>query len=262
MMQRRPTSEPHAPLLYGDYLLEQLLGSGGMGKVFRARERATGRAVAVKALHKARQHDPRAVDLFVQESQILARLDHPAIVRVHGLGRFPGGGYFLAMDFVEGTDLQTRLESGALAPGEAIRIAIVIGEAVGHAHERGVVHCDLKPANVLVDRAGGVFVSDFGFAHLTAQAATVKRLLGGTPGYIAPELLRGEAPTPAADVYSLGALLAALPGIPCPGEPPSLAELPDAVAAICRRCLANDPRERYASMGALVDELRQRLPSR
>ncbi len=258
--QPMPPAEPHAPLRYGDYLLEQLLGSGGMGKVFRARERDTGRAVAIKALHKVRQHDPRAVDLFVQESQILARLDHPAIVRVHGLGRFPGGGHFLAMDLVDGTDLQVRVGRGVLPPGEAIRIAIAIGEAVEHAHARGVVHCDLKPANVLLDRAGGVFVSDFGFAHLTAQAATARLLLGGTPGYVAPELLTCASPTPAADVYSLGVLLAALFGGLGAGEPAPLGDLPVAVATICRRCLANNPRERYASMDALVADLR-RLPN-
>ncbi len=251
-----PQPEPFAPLLYGDYLLEQLLGSGGMGKVFRARERVSGRAVAVKALHKARQNDPRAVALFAQESQILARLDHPAIVRVHGLGRFPSGGYFLAMDLVEGADLQGWLQQGLPYP-KALRIAISIADALQHAHDRGVVHCDLKPANILLDRAGRAFVSDFGFAHLVAQVETTRLLLGGTPGYVAPELLRGELPTPAADIYSFGVLLAAILGVQAekPAQLPNT--LPAAIAELCQRCLLADPRKRFRSMQSLSDELRQ-----
>jgi len=260
--QRSELADIHAPLRYEDYLLEQLLGAGGMGKVFRARERATGRAVAVKALHKARQRDARAVALFAQEAQILARLDHPAIVRVHGLGRFPSGGYFLAMDLVEGIDLQSQLGRG-LAPQEALRIAIEIGEAVRHAHERGVIHCDLKPANVLLARTGRVFVSDFGFAHLVAQASTTRLLLGGTLGYVAPELLRGEKPTPAADIYSFGVLLAAMlvARAEAPGSSPPAGESPAEVAMLGKRCSAHAAEQRPASMNAIVAELR-RLPLR
>src|SRR5690606_14088832 len=107
-------------LRYSDYVLQQMLGSGGMGKVFRALEKTTGRTVAIKALHKARQSDPRAVSRFVHEAHILATLRHPNIVGVQGIGQFPSGGYILALDYVDGTDLQHRVNRGPLPYAEAV----------------------------------------------------------------------------------------------------------------------------------------------
>ncbi len=121
-----------------------------MARNYRATAKRTGKTVAVKALHKARQHDDRAVARFVQEAQILSTLRHSRIVGVEGLGQFAGGGYFLVMDFVDGTDLQARLPSGRLPVMKAVSILRDVASAVQHAHDHGGIHCDLKPANVLI----------------------------------------------------------------------------------------------------------------
>ncbi len=268
----RPMVETEAPLRYADYVLEQLIGAGGMGKVFRARDKRAGGQVAIKTLHRSRQSDERAVARFVQESQILAGLRHPNIVAVHGLGQFPGGGYFLAMDFIDGLDLHSRLlprplgegrgegfQQGPLPLDEIIAIAKQIATAMQYAHDRGIVHCDLKPANVILDKDGRAIVTDFGFATLIAASSPATATsIGGTAGYIAPEILGGRtAPTPAADIFALGQLVIAL----ATGDPPpatSANPLPAALgplAPICRRCLAPNPLDRYNSMNELIRDL-------
>ena len=138
---------------------------------------------------------------------MVARLNHPGVIRVHGLGRFPSGGYFLVMDWIDGVDLQTRIDQRQLVATEAMRIVMAVAEAITHSHQAGVVHCDLKPANVLLGREGEVIVTDFGFAQIITgkHKATA---IGGTAGYVAPELLKaGTTPAPAADIFSLGKLL-------------------------------------------------------
>jgi eukaryotic-like serine/threonine-protein kinase len=257
---QRSVAEPHAPLRYSNYVLEQMLGSGGMGKVFRASEKCTGKKVAIKALHKSRQSDERAVAQFVQEAQILAKLRHPNVVGVQGLGRFPSGGYFLVMDFVDGVDLQSRLRQGPLQLSEATRIVKDVATAIQYAHDQGVVHCDLKPGNVLLDKNDHVFVTDFGFAFLVAgSSGTTKNSIGGTAGYIAPEiLLRQSQPTPAADVYALGMLMWTLTTGKSPNDLNFQHAVNDPLATaylICRRCLANDPNERYGSPRELAQDL-------
>jgi len=253
-------AEPHATLRFSDFVLEKLLGSGGMGKVYRASHKRTGKTVAVKALHKSRQFDKRAVAQFVQEAQILAQLRHPHIVGVQGLGRFPAGGYFIVMDFVDGTDLQTHLDKGPLPPGDVVSIVTQVASAVQHAHDHGVVHCDLKPGNVLLDGKKQVFVTDFGFAFMIASASQTRAGgIGGTEGYIAPEVLHFQnQPTPAADIYALGVLLWAL----STGKLPSDSDLLQAedsaltqLQLICRQCLAEDPSQRYQNVNSLISAL-------
>ena len=260
--RRRYATEPHAPLRYSDYLLEQMLASGGMGKVFRAREKCTGQQVAIKALHKSRQCDDRAVGQFVQEAQILARLRHPNIVGVQGLGRFPGGGYFIVMDFVDGVDLQSRLQQGPLPLSEVIRVMKEVATAVQYAHDQGVVHCDLKPGNVLLDKNEHVFVTDFGFAFLVGSPSeATENSIGGTVGYIAPEILRRQSrPTPAADVYALGMLMWTLATGKSPHEINYQHAVGDPLVGtylICRRCLATEPNERYRSPKELIQDLEE-----
>jgi len=254
------TVEPLAPLRFTDYVLEKLLGSGGMGKVYRATDKRSGKTVAVKSLHKSRQHDDRAVAQFVQESQILAKLRHPNIVGVEGLGRFPAGGYFIVMDFVAGSDLQTRLNSGPLPVTEAVSIFKDVASAVQHAHDQGIVHCDLKPANVLVGSRDHVFVTDFGFAQILADVSSARtQAIGGTAGYIPPEVLSLESsPTRAADIFALGALLWTL----VTGHVPSSlddvqAENPATkpIESICRRCLAEQPTDRFPAISDVIDAL-------
>lgn len=256
----RAVAKTEAPLLYTNYVLEQLTGSGGMGKVFRAREKSTGKKVAIKALHKARQSDLGAVSQFVQEAQILSNLSHPNIVGVQGLGRFPGGGYFLVMDFVDGIDLQSRLTKGPLPIEEALPIVRKIAEAVGYAHAHGIVHCDLKPANVLLDKQGRVFVTDFGFAFLATSEGSDTRI-GGTVGFIPPEILCFQnQPTPTADIFSLGALLWTLTTGEIPSDNSDLNSEPRppfAILPFCLKCLSGNPEDRYRSMDQVLNALTQ-----
>ncbi|WP_197526971.1 protein kinase domain-containing protein [Pirellulimonas nuda] len=234
-----------APLPYSDFRLERLVGAGGMGKVYRATRLSSGATVAVKALRKDRQREPRAVRQFLNEAAVVQRMSHPGVIRVRGLGRFPSGGYFIVMDYVEGSDLQARIDRERLAPDEALRVVERVAEAVAHAHQAGVVHCDLKPANILLGNHGEVIVTDFGFAQIIADKRPAAAL-GGTLGYLAPEVLSQAAtPTPAADVYSLGALLRRVSDRPGP-----------AAERLCERCLAADPKQRPASVEAFLTILR------
>ncbi len=221
------------PLPYSDFRLERLVGAGGMGKVYRATQLSTGQTVAVKALRKDRQQERRSVRQFLHEAAVVQRMNHPGVIRVRGLGRFPSGGYFIVMDFVEGIDLQARIDRGKLALDEALRIVEQVTQAVGHAHSAGVVHCDLKPANILLGNDGEVIVTDFGFAQIIADRHAASSV-GGTLGYLAPEVFNHSAKvTPAADVYSLGVLLRRLCG-----------DTDEALQQLWMRCLEIEPTRR------------------
>lgn len=250
---RRPCDAvPQATLLYADYRLEAMLAAGGMGKVYRATETTTGKSVAIKTLHKSHLADARAVQRFVQESQILARLTHPHIVRTHGLGRYPGGGYFLVMELIKGVDLESERRRRNFSSEEIARIAGQVTNALAYAHEHGIVHCDVKPANILLTSKGHAFVTDFGFAHLTAPAHGT-HAIGGTPGYVAPEVLRGEEPTPTADIYAIGMLLRVLVTGSSAGQLSADAdEASQMLMRIWQRCLDPDPAERYATARELL----------
>ncbi|MDF1743560.1 MAG: sigma-70 family RNA polymerase sigma factor [Gimesia sp.] len=259
-VSRTSVVEHDAPLLYSDYVLEQLLGSGGMGKVFRARVKDTQKKVAIKALHKVRQSDARAVSQFAKEAQVLTRLRHANIVRVEGLGRFPGGGYFMVMDYVDGVDLQSRLEVRPFPIQDALGVIKNVASAIGHAHDNGIIHCDLKPGNVLQNKNGNVLVTDFGFAFLIAGGATtLGNSIGGTAGYIAPEIISCRSlPTPATDIYSLGVLLWTLVTGTLPEKPFTLFSVEDDLAPISRivrRCLSDDPNKRYQTTTELQKEI-------
>lgn len=257
---RTSVVEYDAPLLYSDYVLEQLLGSGGMGKVFRARVKDTQKKVAVKALHKKRQSDVRAVSQFVQEAQVLTKLSHKNLVRVQGLGRFPSGGYFMVMDYVEGVDLQSQLSIHPFPVKEALGIVNIVAGAIGHAHHNGIIHCDLKPGNILQNKEGNILVTDFGFAFLlTSDAASMGKSLGGTEGYIAPEIMNCRSlPTPTTDIYSLGVLLWTLVTGALPEKPFNLSRIKKELAPIAnifKRCLADDPQKRFQTTTELQKEL-------
>ena len=269
-----------AALRYDDYLLQKHLGSGGMGKVYRALHRPTGEEVAAKFLRKSFLSRRDVVERFLAEAQCVARLRHPGIVAVHGMGRTPVGGYFFAMDLVPGGDLARRIESGPVAVGEAIGWVAQAAEALEYAHGQGIVHCDLKPANLLLNDKGRVLVTDFGL-HAAAGSAAFPGL-AGTAGYMAPEQMdpaRGPI-GPWTDVYGLGAVLFALLtgraphtgrtvrdivervlSSPAPPDPRGPADVPEGVAEVCRRSLQSDPSVRPASAGELRRALNRVLES-
>lgn len=263
---------PACEFTFDDFLLQKHLGTGGVGKVYRAWQYSAQRPVAVKTIRKQHRRNPVAVESLVRELNLMRRLAHPAIVRVHGLGAYPGGGYFLVEDYVSGPNLQTILERGPLAIEKALRITLAVSEAVEFAHANGVLHCDLKPANVLQDDSGQTFVADFGFGQwMRSKGDTTTQWLGGTWGYAAPEMMLPELGelSAAGDVFGLGALCYALltgvaprkpldPGetlasmrqalLCLPQRPAALrAEIPVGLEAIVLKCLAIDPRDRYPS---------------
>jgi eukaryotic-like serine/threonine-protein kinase len=196
--------------------LEHQIGSGGMGRVFRARDRATGDAVAVKILAEAHE---RHLARFARESEVLAELTHPGIVRHVAHGTMPSGELFLAMELLDGEDLESRLARAPLTTGESIQLATRAAEALGAAHARGIVHRDLKPSNLFLLGGGvdQVKVLDFGIARREGRTQlTQTGMLIGSPGYIAPEQARCSGAIDArADVFALGCVLfLCLTGVP------------------------------------------------
>jgi len=196
--------------------LEQAIGSGGMGVVFRARDRRSGEVVAVKVL--ADEHGLRT-ERFVREIQLLAELSHPGIVRYISHGVTSAGKLFLVMEWLDGEELQARLLRGPLPVGEAVTLATRVAEALGAAHARGIVHRDLKPSNLFLPggRIDQVKVLDFGIAQREGSTPlTQTGTLIGTPGYAAPEQARmGGRIDARADVFALGCVLfQCLTGVP------------------------------------------------
>ncbi len=266
-----------------DYLLEERLGSGGMASVFRARHVATGAPYALKALAS---DDPELLLRFEREGRALAALGrHPHVVRVHAAARAAGRAY-LVLDLVPGGSLADRLaREGPLPAPEAARLTAQVARAVAHAHAAGILHRDLKPANVLLAGEPGApraLLADFGLAGaLRERSLTRTGDLLGTPGYMAPEQVRGERGVgPATDVYGLGALLYAL----LTGRPPFVAasplqalqliqtsapapvrelrpDVPPALERLCASALEKDPAARPPSAAALADALQAALAS-
>jgi serine/threonine-protein kinase len=272
-------------LIAGRYELEELTGSGGMSRVYVARDRQLGRRVAVKILHERYADDPDYVERFRREARAVARLNHPNIVTVIDRGESDGRQY-IVFEHVEGEDLKELVgRTGPMDVRRAIDMAVQVGRALSFAHANGVVHRDVKPQNVLV-RDGSAKVTDFGIARTddleVASAGTTSGTVLGTGDYISPEQARGERADELSDVYSLGALLFELltGHVPYPADsavaaamrhatdpvPDVLAERPDLpvrLATAVERALAKQASRRFASMDEFVDELiacRNELP--
>jgi eukaryotic-like serine/threonine-protein kinase len=273
-------------LLAGRYELEELSGSGGMSRVYRARDRQLGRLVAIKILHERFADDPEHVERFRREARAVARLTHPNIVTVIDRGEADGSQY-IVFEHVEGEDLKQLVgRTGPLPPRRVLDLGIDIARALAFAHAHGVVHRDVKPQNVLV-RDAVAKVTDFGIARADDAAlgdeSTAAGTVLGTGDYISPEQAGGERATERSDVYSLGALLyELLTGcVPYPADsavaaatrhatdpvPDVLAARPDTpvrLAAAVERAMAKDPADRFASMDAFLAELvacRNELPA-
>jgi hypothetical protein len=267
------------PRLPADYELLGEVGRGGMGVVYRARQRSLDREVAIKVLRPGDLVFGDALRRFRSEAKHLARLRHRHIVSVHDLGENTDGTLWFAMDLIDGTTLADEVGRRRRAtPARAVRILRQIASAIAHAHAHGIVHRDLKPQNVLIDQGGDAFVVDFGLARDAAAAGT-RTLTGellGTPAYMSPEQARGDAarigePT---DVWALGALLYELltGRSPFGGKPlhetiraileddPQLpraldASIPAELEAVCLKALSKRPEDRYATALAFAEDL-------
>jgi eukaryotic-like serine/threonine-protein kinase len=262
-------------VLGGRYRLVELLGQGGMATIYRARDNQLERDVAVKVLRPEYGADPDFIERFRHEAQSAASLNHPGIVAVHDYGTDPAGP-FIVMELVEGEDLATIVRrTGALPPRAAARLVAQAGRAVAAAHDRGFVHRDVKPGNILVTREGRVKVTDFGIARaLSESTLTLPGTTLGSVHYFSPEQARGEMATPASDIYSLGIVLyelltgrrpwtgdtaAAIATARLTGAVPSPSSahggIPPTLESITRRALAPNPDERFASAAEMADAL-------
>ncbi len=274
-------AEPFRMRYFGDYEIIREIARGGMGVVFQARQISLNRVVALKMILAGQLADAKDVRRFQIEAEAAAHLDHPGIVPIYEVGQHAGQHYF-SMGFVEGQSLSQAVAREPLPSRQSAELIARVSDAIGYAHERGVIHRDLKPANILLDRDGNPRVTDFGLAkkvesssELTGAGRTV-----GTPSYMPPEQARGqhELVGPAADVYALGATLYCL----VTGRPPFQAATPvqtlyqvtvaEPVAprqlnpavdrdleTICLKCLEKDRARRYASAAALGADLRRYL---
>ena len=188
----------------------ELLGQGGMGAVYKARQKQLDRLVALKILSPQFVQDAAFAERFVREARSLARLNHPRIISVYDFGKTEAGLFYFIMEFIDGTDLRRVIQAGQLSPAEALAIVPQICEALQYAHDEGIVHRDIKPENILLDKKGRVKIADFGLAKLLGRPASVYTLTRagqrmGTPHYMAPEQI--EHPHQVdhrADIYSLG----------------------------------------------------------
>jgi serine/threonine-protein kinase len=269
----------------GRYIVEALIGEGGMGLVYRCRHRALGKLVAVKVLHRELAHDRDLTDRFVLEAKAASAVGSAHIADTLDFGELRDGSTYLAMEYLEGHTLSEVLEAeGHLLPPRAAHIGRQIAKGLGAAHIRGIIHRDLKPDNVfLVDRDGDpdfVKILDFGIAKVASAQNQLTRVgaVFGTPQYMSPEQASAASVDHRSDIYALGVILyeMATGKVPFDGDaplsvmsqhvndepiPPSARpdsqRLPAMLEAIIMRCLAKHPADRFATMSELADALRR-----
>src|SRR5438477_3365961 len=262
---------------FGDYELLEQIGRGGQGVVFRARQKSLNRIVALKVIGLGNWATKAHLKRFRLEAEAAARLEHPGIVPIHEVGERDGSCYF-SMKFVEGGQLDEVIKRTPMSIRRAVELIEKVARTVHYAHEHGILHRDIKPGNILLDRNGEPHLTDFGLARLVEADSTVTGTLEvlGTPSYMAPEQAAGNnaAVSSNTDVYGLGAVLYQL----LTGQPPfaggttyeTIKLLLDAeprqprqlnpkidrdLSTICLKCLEKDPKRRYSSALALAEDL-------
>lgn len=274
----------------GPYEIKSLLGSGGMGEVYRARDTRLERDVALKVLPHNLIEDPERLRRFEQEARTAGSLNHPNVVSVYDVGKEDGNAY-LVSELLEGETLRARLEEGALPSRKAIEYALQIAKGLAAAHQKGIVHRDLKPENLFITTDGHLKILDFGLAKLAhpeldlsgdskmmTQERTAEGVLLGTPGYMSPEQVRGKQLDQRSDIFNFGAILyemlhgrRAFAGDSVverlnailKEDPPALDSNPQispGLSSFIRRCLEKRPEERFQSatdLGYALDALSQ-----
>src|SRR5438309_1600496 len=261
----------------GDYELLEEIGRGGQGVVFRARQKNLNRIVALKVISLGQWANKAHLKRFRLEAEAAARLEHPGIVPIHEVGEGDGSCYF-SMKFIEGGQLDEVVKQSPMSVRRAAELIAKVARTVSYAHEHGILHRDIKPGNILLDAKGEPHLTDFGLARLVESESSVTQTLDvlGTPSYMAPEQAVGNnaAVSSATDVYGLGAVLYQL----LTGHPPfaggttyeTIKLLEDTeprpprllnpkvdrdISTICLKCLEKDPKRRYSSALALVEDL-------
>lgn len=267
------------PVRLGKYLIDAMVGQGAMGVVYRARQEGLDRVVALKILPQGAHASEASRHRFEREARSIAKLRHPSIVSIHEVGEYDGQPFF-TMDFIDGLPLDTFLRTTGITSTVVIaELCATICDAVQYAHDQGVVHRDLKPGNILVDRTGHPIVTDFGLAKDvdTDSLLSLPGDIMGTPAFMSPEQAEGrvEGTGFVSDVYSLGAILYAMLARKPPFEGKTLVEtlgkvihrdpkplthanpaIEGELGAICLKAMEKDPGRRYASAQAMADDLR------
>jgi Tol biopolymer transport system component len=275
----------------GHYTISSLIGKGGMGEVYQAKDEKLGRQVAIKVLPEEFARDADRVSRFRREAQLLAALNHPNIAAIHGLEETDGK-HFLVLELVEGPTLADRIKQGPILVEETLKLALQIADALEAAHEKGVIHRDLKPANIKVTENGKVKVLDFGLAKAfegeagdanlsqsptLSMAATQQGIILGTAAYMSPEQAKGRAANRASDIWAFGAVLFEMLTSRPAFEGDDISEilasvikgttdldrlparLNPSVRKILGRCLEKDTRKRFRDIGDVSMELTEAL---
>ncbi len=269
------------PILNNRYQLIEEINAGGMAVLYKAQDLELGRLVAIKVLRPSLASDPAFLARFRQEARAAANLSHPNIVTVHDVGQ-DGSTHYIVMEYVPGQNLKQLLRAhGPFEVDAALAIMIEVCKGVGYAHRAGLVHCDIKPQNILVTPDNSIKVADFGIARaLTASPSEeTEKIVWGSPHYFSPEQAAGETLTPASDVYSIGVVLFELltGQLPFSGsdyrelalahfreEPPSILDLnpalPPELDRIIRKVLSKEPSARYRTadqLGRILQKYRE-----
>ena len=273
--------DPNDVRVFGDYELIEELARGGMGTVFKARQRSLNRTVALKVITAGALASREMIERFRTEAEAAASLSHPHIVPIYEVGEHEGQQFF-SMELIDGPRLDQLHKGQAVEPRRAAGLLIKIAQAVHFAHQRGILHRDIKPGNILLDASGEPHLTDFGLAKVLEKESTVTHTMAllGTPSYMSPEQARGQTKqlTTATDIYGLGAVLyEELTGIPPfaggttmetvrqvldsePRRPSALnPEVDRDLETICLKCLEKEPARRYASALSLAEDLERWL---